>query len=160
MTPLCIIQARYASTRLPGKMLLGIDGETIIARAYRTAVWFFGDENVVVAIPDADYDGPLGAELRRIDARVFCWTGDEADVLGRFHACAHHFRHRADDAIVRVTPDDYPIDVTREVVTLEWLDWHHEDVTDPAMREHIGHLIPQRVEINTRADYELARGMV
>ena len=151
--PLCIIQARYASTRLPAKMLLPIGGRSLIEHAYRLAVEFFGDEHVVVAIPDADFDGPLGDELMRIDARVFAWSGDEDDVLGRFHACAHHYRKRATDEIVRVTPDDFPIDVTRERFTLEWLDWQNETVTDWDDREHIGRLIPQRLEINGIEDY-------
>lgn len=157
MTPLCIIQARYHSTRLPGKMLLPLDGETIIARAWRLACEVFGEPNVVVAIPGTDVLGPLGAELARIGAQSFAYDGYEADVLGRFHACAHRYRHDPTSVIVRVTPDDVPIDVTRERITLGWLDWQHAVVRDTHRREHIGLLIAQRVEINTREDYEKAR---
>lgn len=104
--PLCIIQSRYHSTRLPGKMLLKLGDETLIARAVRIAEAAFGKDQVVVAIPASDEAGPLGEELRRIDARVFAWDGPEADVLGRFYACAHRYRWHPDSVIVRYTPDD------------------------------------------------------
>lgn len=129
LPPLCIIQARYRSTRLPGKMLrtlpyreyamvpsttgglvdrvpMGPGEKTLIARGHRIAVDAFGRENVVVAIPATDEPGPLGEELRRIGATVFAWDGPENDVLGRFYHCAHTYRWHPDTVIVRYTPDD------------------------------------------------------
>lgn len=140
--PLCIIQARMGSTRLPGKMLLKLGDETLIARACRIAGEAFGPANVVVAIPASDHRGPLGEELRKIQANVFAWDGDEADVLGRFHACAHRFRWHPDSVIVRYTPDDWgknlsglkcvasgvrmPVETCGEAFTLGMLDAAHE----------------------------------
>lgn len=155
--PLCIIQARLKSTRLPNKMLLELGGETLIARGWLLACEMFGSENCVVAIPIGDIEGPLAGELRRIGARFFAFAGDEGDVLGRFHACAHAMPTRPETLIIRVTPDDFPIDVTRERFSRAWLDEQHATVTDPYLREHIGLLIPQRIEINTAEDYELAK---
>lgn len=115
--PLCIIQARYNSTRIPGKMLLKLGDETLIARGFRIACAAFGYDNVIVAIPKSDEDGPLGNELGRLDdpiippesrigAKVFAWDGPEDDVLARFYCCAHSYRWHPESVIVRYTPDD------------------------------------------------------
>lgn len=106
---LCIIQARWNSTRLPGKMLLKLGEETLIERAWRIAnecPQELYDWVSVVAIPKADETSPLGDELRRIGAKVYAWDGPEWDVLGRFYHCAHHYRWHPDTVIVRWTPDD------------------------------------------------------
>lgn len=159
--PLCIIQARYNSTRLPGKMLLPLAGETLIERAWNIAAAAFGD--CVVAIPANDNDGPLGAELRRIRANVYPWVGPEADVLRRFFDCAHHYRWHPDSVIVRYTPDDpykdiaclravaagerLPVELGGEAFTLAMLDAAQADARserygpnatyEPSAREHI-----------------------
>ena len=102
--PLCIIQARWDSKRLPGKMLLKLGDETLITRAWRIACEAFGESNCVVATPKAE--NPLIEELRRIGAVVFQWAGPEWDVLSRLYACAHTYRWHPDSVIVRYTPDD------------------------------------------------------
>jgi hypothetical protein len=140
--PLVIIQARLASTRLPNKMLCELGGQTLIERAWTRACEAFGEDDCVVAIPKGDEDGPLGAELDRIGANVFAWDGDERDVLGRFHACAHTYRWKPDATIVRYTPDDplksaehlwrvvngerLPVELGGEAFTLAMLDAAHE----------------------------------
>lgn len=114
--PLCIIQARYHSTRLPGKMLLTLPAqldplddvvteETLIARAVRLATDAFGC-HVCAAIPESDMDGPLGAELERTGVTIFTWRGYEWDVLRRFVNCALQYRWHPDAVIHRWTPDD------------------------------------------------------
>ena len=155
--PLCIIQARYNSTRLPGKMLIELGGETLIAIAWRAAYQIFREEHCVVALPMCDSTSALGDECRRLGANYVAAWRDERDVLGRFWHTAHTYRDDPTDVIVRVTPDDFPIDVTRERFSLAQLDHWHATVTDPHLREHIGLLIPQRIEINTREDYDAAR---
>lgn len=151
--PLCIIQARYHSSRLPGKMLREIGGETLIARAWRVASDAFGAAHCVVAIPGADLHGPLGYMLRHCEARVFAWEGLEADVLSRFHACVHTYRWHPDSVIVRYTPDDHrkeaallqrvangerlPVELGGEAFTLAMLDWAHRHVRDAETREHL-----------------------
>lgn len=149
--PLCIVQARYHSHRLPGKMLMTLGGETLIARGYRIACEAFGKENVIVAIPMSDTISPLADELDRIGARMMAWDGDESDVLGRFHHVAHRFRWSPDSVIVRYTPDDpfktvdglrrvaagerLPVEIGGEAFTLAQLDaarerWRHAgDIT-------------------------------
>lgn len=152
--PLCIIQARLNSTRLPGKMLLTLGDETLIARAWRVACEAFRPSNCVVMIPQGDVNGPLHEELRRIKARVFPSIAcDHADVLGGFYACAHTYRWHPDSVIVRYTPDDcfktpyalravaegrrLPVEEGGEAFTLAMLDHAQTNVTDLFKREHI-----------------------
>lgn len=104
--PLCILQMRLASTRLPQKMLQTLGDETLAARGWRIACEAFGEPHCVVAIPAGDEAGPLGDELRRIGATIFAFDRDENDVLERFHACAHRYRWHPDSIIVRYTADD------------------------------------------------------
>jgi spore coat polysaccharide biosynthesis protein SpsF (cytidylyltransferase family) len=180
--PLCIVQARYHSTRLPRKMLLPFGDETLIARAVRIARDAFGPEHVVVAIPASDEPGPLGEELRRIGAPLFAGPGPEADVLARLSACAHRYRWHPSSVIVRYTPDDpfkqvdalrrvaagerLPVELGGEAFTLAMLDAALAQVpsTSPA-REHITDaLFPSRLPqlpdpgwtIDTEDDYRAA----
>lgn len=153
VTPLIIIQARYHSTRLPGKMLLDLGGESLIARAVRLAS---SVATTVVAIPASDRDTPLLMELVRIRAEIFAWDGDEADVLGRFHHCANRYRWHPQTVIVRWTPDDpfkdpalvrrtiegerFPIELGAEAFTLAMLAraFHTTAPDDLVPREHLG----------------------
>jgi hypothetical protein len=149
--PLAIIQARLASTRLPNKMLLPLGGKPVLWWAWYEAMRWFRDQ-VVIATTAADVAAIRAAVPR---AYVYGWEGPENDVLGRFHACAQQFLGH--DIIYRITPDDFPIDVNREWFTPTQLDYWHTTVTDPRYREHIGLLLPKRIELNTEADYEAAK---
>jgi hypothetical protein len=154
---LAIIQARIHSMRLPKKMLLPIGGKPLIRWQ-----WEYTCKAVraltVLACPLSDR--PTFVKVLGKRAAIFGYYGAEDDVLGRFHACAHHYKQHAEDGIIRITPDDFPVDITRERFTLAELDHWHATVTAPYPREHIGLLIPQRIEINTQEDYELARARV
>lgn len=182
---LCIIQARWNSQRLPGKLLLKLGTETLIERAWRIASecqWELYGWVSVVAIPKADEASPLGDELRRIGAIVFAWDGPEWDVLGRFYHCAHRYRWHPDTVIVRYTPDDpfktpgalraaargfrLPVEQGGEAFTLAQLDAAQQREGDEFRREHITDaLFPSRVPllpvgegwtIDTAVDYEAA----
>jgi len=157
-------------------MLLTLQGETLIARAWRVACEAFGAENCVVAIPKRDAVGPLGDELAHLQCHVFLWHGDEADVLGRMNACAAAYRDHPRDIVVRYTPDDWRKSVRQlqragrgrrvfvpeggEAFTVADLAWWDEHVTDPHLREHIGYLVerqesvPLPDSIDTQADYD------
>ena len=182
INPLAILQARMGSTRLPGKMLLPLNGHPLIYWAWRRSVEAFGGENVVVAIPDSTENEPLAAFCERIGASLFQWDGPEADVLGRFYWCANAYRWHMDSVICRITPDDpwkspelmrrvasgerHPVERSCEAFTLGWLNLAHEHVTDPADREHLTNVLspmppPKTPEglwsIDTEADYQEAK---
>ena len=122
-SPLAILQCRMNSTRLQGKVLLPLGGESIVARIWRTSCSAFGSENVVVAYPATNDNAPILDELRRIGAVGVAWDGDESDVLGRFYLTAHRFRWHPDAVLVRVTCDDpfKDIDAMRRVASGERL---------------------------------------
>lgn len=175
---LAIIQARMGSTRLPGKMLLPIGGETLIERVHRLTCEAFGAKNTVVAYPDTPENAPLVAELDRIGAQRFGWNGPEDDVLGRYYHCAHAFRWRPETVIIRVTPDDpfkdpammrrvargerLPVELGGEAFTLSALDDAHARY-QPMPYEHLTYAIfptytppppPGVWSIDTPEDYE------
>jgi hypothetical protein len=132
-------------------MLLPIHGKPIIWWAWTMAAGFFGPDNTILACPSHDHDA---FQLAIPEARVFGWWGAESDVVGRLYHCAIQER-KLDRAIIhRLTPDDWPIDVTRETFTLAQLCEWHRTVTDPDLREHMGKLLPGRIELNTQADYD------
>jgi spore coat polysaccharide biosynthesis protein SpsF len=156
---LAIIQARMGSKRLPGKVLLPIGGVPLIEIAWKKACEAFGEENVVVAMPhEGDDSLPLENFLRVMGAPHILFTGDPNDVLSRFYGMAVIKSAKPDTVIVRVTPDDHrkhylamrqvasgvqgiPVEIGGEAFTFAQLKEWHETVTDPFLREHIGHLI-------------------
>lgn len=136
-------------------MLAPVHGKPLLWYGWRAACDLFGELSTVIAVPAPDLQA-----LRNglgLDGQWFGYDGDENDVLGRFYACAHQFRHHPHTIIVRITPDDFPIDPLREQCTLAQLDTWHATVTDPHLREHIGHLYPKRLEINEMSDLEALR---
>ena len=155
--PLCIIQARMGSTRLPGKMLLEIGGRTLIRRAWDASCAAFGAENVVVALPFGDEQLELAAACQAFGATVWVPQSEvqEENVLLRFYLCAHEYRWNPSSVIVRVTPDDHrkcpsmmrrvaagerlPIEQGAEAFTLQMLDDAEMNVGcfDYDAREHI-----------------------
>ena len=102
---IAVIQARMASTRLPGKSLLRIGEYPMIHYVLERARQISGIEGVVLATglnaendPLADYATRLGYELFR---------GDEDDVIERFYKAA---LERQADTVIRLTGDNPLID--------------------------------------------------
>lgn len=155
---MCIIQARYHSTRLPGKMLCELGGETLIARAHRLASEAFGAKRVVIAIPAHD---PRELEEAVPGAQIFLYAGYESDLVARFYHCALRYEHTG--VIHRWTPDDpfkdpaccrcvakgetstpwgqrYPVELAGEAFTFKHL-CEAQAMTPPlhSWREHLSH---------------------
>jgi spore coat polysaccharide biosynthesis protein SpsF len=95
-----IIQARMGSTRLPGKVLKGLVGQTVlgwvVTRTRRAALV----NEVVVATTTERADDAIVQESECLD--VACFRGSEADVLDRYYRAAQIF---SADAVVRITAD-------------------------------------------------------
>ena len=100
-----IIQARMGSTRLPGKVLMDVNGVPAIQHVLtRTARAKHVDE-VWLACSNLDGDDPLAEFAEKIGFPVF--RGDEKDVLSRYVAAAAESNA---DTIVRITGDCPMID--------------------------------------------------
>ena len=95
-----IIQARMGSTRLPGKILKDIGGETMLARVVRRTQRARALSQVVVATTKSPADDVVVSECERLGVAVF--RGAEQDVLDRYYWAAQ--AHQA-EALVRVTSD-------------------------------------------------------
>lgn len=98
-----IVQARYPSTRLPGKILLPIVGEPLLVRMVRRvqAAKLVGD--VVVASTTDPADDVTEALCRH--AAIPCYRGHPLDLLDRHYQCAKAY---AADVALKI-PSDCPL---------------------------------------------------
>lgn len=95
----CIVQARLNSKRLPSKVLLPLNGHTVIGEVLTRCKRIPGVDDVVCAIPEIWGDNPLRIEAEKY-SKVFC--GPEDDVLKRYYLAADGF---GADIIMRITGD-------------------------------------------------------
>jgi len=88
------------SSRLPGKVLSDIEGQSMLRRVVDRVRRVPGLSEVVVATTEAPLDEAIVEECGRIHAPVF--RGSENDVLDRYYAAslAHHA-----EAVLRITSD-------------------------------------------------------
>jgi len=100
-----IIQARLTSSRLPGKVLLPIAGQPMLARVVnRVRRASLVDEIIIATTSD-----PSDEQIEQFcnDKGLLCYRGDPYDVLDRFYEAA---RQTQADVIVRITADCPMID--------------------------------------------------
>jgi spore coat polysaccharide biosynthesis protein SpsF len=119
MRMVAIIQARMSSTRLPGKVLVDIGGETVLARVVRRLQRATLVEDIVVATTNSAADHAIVRECQRLSVRVF--RGEEHDVLDRYYHAAKCIKAKG---IVRITSDCPLIDPA---------------ITDNTIREFLEH---------------------
>jgi spore coat polysaccharide biosynthesis protein SpsF len=100
MRVVAIIQARMGSTRLPGKVMKDVGGETMLARVVWRARRAKLLDEVVVATTNKSADSPIVSECSKLGIPIF--RGDEQDVLDRYYRSA--LANRA-EAVVRITSD-------------------------------------------------------
>lgn len=109
-----VVQARLASTRLPGKVLADIEGEPMLWHIIRRLRRAESVERIVVAVPQADQDR-LGPVIERARGEMMAPAVAEDDVLGRYAAVARATRAKW---IVRQAADNPcldPVEVDRIV---------------------------------------------
>lgn len=94
------VQARMTSTRLPGKVLMDLQGAPMLAQQLRRLQGACALDEIVVATTTNPTDEPV-AELARAEG-LAVFRGSESDVLGRYLGAAK--AHQA-DVVVRITAD-------------------------------------------------------
>lgn len=96
----CIIQARLGSTRLPGKVLLEIEGRSLIEHCLTQVKYSKLVNRIIVACTVNPNDKRLIDKVKELGYKVF--IGNEDDVLDRYYQAAKEYKT---DVIVRVTSD-------------------------------------------------------
>ena len=96
----CIVQARMASTRLPGKVLLELAGRTVLSHVLERCQAIPGIDAVCCATPEGADCDLVVAEAQRCGVEVF--RGSEEDVLDRYYGAAKTLQA---DFVLRVTSD-------------------------------------------------------
>lgn len=97
---ICIIQARFSAKRLPGKVLLGLEGKTVLERVVERVRKSRLIDEVIVATSINYKDLRIVRLCSAKGIRVYC--GSEEDVLDRYFQAARLLEARH---IVRVTAD-------------------------------------------------------
>lgn len=180
MRTVAIIQARMGSTRLPGKVLKRLAGDTVLGHVVRRVRQAKRLDDICVATTNLAEDDAIEAESRRLGAT--CFRGSERDVLGRYHGAA---QASGADAIVRVTSDcplfdgslldkmlvvfqsepglDYlsnvlvrrfPRGLDAEMFTLAALERAHREATKDHEREHVTPYFYQHPELFKLRSFE------
>jgi spore coat polysaccharide biosynthesis protein SpsF len=162
MKIVAIVQARMGSTRLPGKVLRDLGGETVLARVVHRLRRSVLISDIVVATTISAADDVIIRECQRLGASTF--RGSELDVLDRYHQAA---QSAGAEAIVRITSDcpvidpqlvdetiqvfqrqsadcasnvfrrTYPRGLDTEVFTTDALERAWSDAREPCQREHV-----------------------
>ncbi|MDD5137068.1 MAG: glycosyltransferase family protein [Candidatus Omnitrophica bacterium] len=110
-----IIQARIGSTRLPGKVLLGLEGRTVLEHVVNRVGESALVDDVVVATTASKKDLKIAGLCAK--KKILVFRGSEDDVLDRFYQAAKSY---CADHVVRITADCPIIDhkVIDEVLRL------------------------------------------
>jgi len=95
-----VVQARMASSRLPGKVMADIAGKPAIRRLIERLQRARAPAEIWLACSDRAENDPMAALALSLGVKVH--RGDEHDVLGRFAAVA---RASGADALIRITGD-------------------------------------------------------
>ncbi len=95
-----IIQARMGATRLPGKVLLDMVGQTVLSRVINRVEMAETIDRVVVATTVEPGDDAIDILCDEMD--WLCFRGDEEDVTDRYYKAALFSQA---DIIVRITAD-------------------------------------------------------
>ena len=97
---IAIIQARMGSTRLPGKVLMEVNGRPLLAYQLDRISKSKKLDRVIVATSTLEKDGAIESFCKSYG--VDCYRGSEDDVMSRYYECAKQY---SPDAIVRITAD-------------------------------------------------------
>lgn len=114
MKIVAVIQARMGSSRLPGKVLKNLGGDSVLARVVSRVRKARTIEKVLIATSGAPADEEIVSECKRIEVGVF--RGSELDVLDRYYRAANSVEA---EVVVRITSDCPLIDPEVTDLTVE-----------------------------------------
>ena len=97
---LAVIQARFSSSRLPGKVLKPLHGEAMLLQQIKRLKKAKAIDRLVVATSSQASDNPI--EALCLEQGIDYFRGDLDDVLGRFYHCA--LKYNASN-LIRLTGD-------------------------------------------------------
>ena len=100
MKTVAIIQTRMGSSRLPGKVLMDLAGDTMMARVVERVRAATTIDEIVIATTTRRTDDAIVREAKRIGATTY--RGSEDDVLARYVGAA---RATSAEVVVRLTSD-------------------------------------------------------
>lgn len=100
MKIVCIMQARVGSSRLPGKVLKEICGQTVLEHDVNILRLVPNIDEIVIATTIEEQDDQIVQEASRLGVK--CFRGSENDVLSRYYFAA---KENNADIVVRVTSD-------------------------------------------------------
>lgn len=156
---LTLIQARISSSRLPAKVMLDLDGKTLLERVVESASASHRSHKIVVATSNESTDDII--EQKMSDAGIDVFRGDLSNVLKRFYGAACQYKAQN---IVRLTADNpfngflidklietFELDSTNdyamfsngiyglspEVISFDALEQAYYNATDPSDLEHL-----------------------
>ncbi|MEI7732396.1 MAG: glycosyltransferase family protein [Verrucomicrobiota bacterium] len=184
MKTIAIIQARMGATRLPGKVLLSLCGQTVLSHVIARVRQAKRLHGVLVATTIAPQDEAIERACQQIG--VPCHRGSEQDVLDRYYQAA---RSIDAEVVVRITADcplfdgelldhmlghfeaareagvrldylcnvvkrTYPRGLDTEIFTMNALERAHREAIKPYEREHVTPYLYQHPELFKRFDFE------
>lgn len=159
MKTVIILQARMNSSRLPGKILMSLNGKTVLERVIERLKTFSKADDLIVATTNTFNDDVTCKLLDKIDVKYF--RGSEHNVLKRYYLCALEYEATQ---IIRATADDpltdiellekmfsshlehesdytfssgYPVGVQEEIVTFNALKKCYKKSTKENHFEHV-----------------------
>jgi spore coat polysaccharide biosynthesis protein SpsF len=140
MKTVAIIQARFRSSRLPGKVLMDIAGAAMLDRVVHRVSRSNRMDEIVIATPDRLADHPIWDYCEQRRWKFAC--GDESDVLSRYYHVA--VTHRA-DVVVRITADCPLLDPDLIDQTIDLL--HNHPRLDYASNLHPFRRFPRGLDV-------------
>lgn len=175
-----IAQARFRSSRLPGKVLYPIAGRPMLAHVIDRLARCQNADRVVVATSDQLSDDIVADWCAALAVDVF--RGSEHDVLARYVAAAKHYaadvvirvcadaplldpgvidgavelyrQHESDaDYVSNMMHDTFPRGQCVEVMRVDVLDKLDRLATEPGQREHVTPYLLKNTDQFRVADY-------
>lgn len=174
MTVAIIVQARMASTRLPGKILKTVMDKPLLEYQLERLQRVNNADKLIVATTDHGEERPIVELCERMGVAYF--RGSEADVLARYYGAASEY---GAEVVVRVTSDcplidpavverviayylenqdkydyisntfpvlTYPRGMDTEIFTGHILKEMHQEAQDQLEREHVTIYLKRRQE--------------